>query len=83
MGSGVIKRFFTFYETFTIRESGMLRGRPFGGVIILIKSTLRKITKTIHCCDRYIIVKVGDCIFVNIYLPCSGTRIVSQSVMMS
>ena len=54
-------------------ESGMLRGRPFGGVIILIKSTLRKITKTIHCCDRYIIVKVGDCIFVNIYLPCSGT----------
>ena len=54
-------------------ESGMLRGRPFGGVICLIKKDLRKITRTIHCSDRYSIVKVGDCIFSNVYLPCVGS----------
>ena len=54
-------------------ESGMLRGRPFGGVAILVKSSLRKETSTIHCSDRYVIVKVRNCLFVNVYLPCSGT----------
>ena len=54
-------------------ETGMLRGRPFGGVAILIKNSLRKVTRTIHCSDRYAIVKVNECLFVNIYLPCSGT----------
>jgi len=33
---------------------------------------MRKITRTIHC-DRYSIVKVGDCIFINVYLPCVGS----------
>ena len=47
-------------------ESGMLRGRPFGSVICLINKDLRKITRTIHCSDRYSIVKVGDCIFINV-----------------
>lgn len=54
-------------------EVGMLRGRPFGGVIILIKNSLRKMTKTIHCSDRYAIIKVGNSLFVNVYLPCVGT----------
>lgn len=51
----------------------MLRGRPFGGVITLIKNNLRKLTKTIHCDDRYVIIQIGDCIFVNVYLPCAGS----------
>ena len=50
----------------------MLRGRPFGGVVILVKSSLRKETSTIHCSDRYVIIKVRNSLFVNIYLPCSG-----------
>ena len=53
--------------------AGMLRGRPFGGVIALIKNNLRKLTKTIHCDDRYVIIPIGDCIFVNVYLPCAGS----------
>jgi len=56
----------------TAVESGMLRGRPFGGVICLIKSSLRGATSTIHCSERYVIVKVGDCIIINIYLPRVG-----------
>lgn len=54
-------------------ETGMLRGRPFGGVVTLVKSSLRRETSTIHSSDRYVIVKVRNCLFVNIYLPCSGT----------
>ena len=54
----------------TVVESGMLRCRPFGGVICLIKSSLRGVTSTIHCSELYVIVKVGDCIIINIYLPC-------------
>jgi len=50
-----------------------MRGRQFWGVVILVKSSLRKETSTIHCSDRYVIVKVRNYLFVNIYLPCSGT----------
>ena len=52
-------------------ESGVLRGRPFGGVICLIKKRSAQNTRTIHCSDRHSI--VGDCIFTNIYLPCVGS----------
>ena len=39
-------------------------------MLITIKDSLRKITKTVHCSDRYVIVKVGDCIFVDVCLRC-------------
>jgi len=54
-------------------EAGMLCGRPFGGVICLVKKGLCVITKTIHCTDRYVIIKIGNCILVNVYLPCVGS----------
>ena len=54
-------------------ETGMLRGRPFGGVITLINNALRKKTKTIHCTDRYVVTRVANYLFVNVYLPCIGT----------
>jgi len=53
--------------------SGMLRGRPFGGVITLISNDLRKNTVTIHSDDRFVIVKVGQYLLVNVYFPCSGS----------
>jgi len=52
---------------------GMLRGRPFGGTIVLIKKELRRVTQTVHCDERYVIVKVANYLFVNVYLPCVGT----------
>jgi len=36
-------------------ECGMLLGRPFGGVMTLIKKSLRKNTETVYCSDRYVI----------------------------
>ena len=46
-------------------ETGMLRGRSFGGVMMLIKNDLRKYTETVVCDERYIIVKIGDLLIVN------------------
>jgi len=53
--------------------SGMLRSRPFGGVITLISNDLHKNTVTIHSDDHFVSVKVGQYLFVNVYFPCSGT----------
>ena len=70
---------FTDYFSFGVSamrssvEQGMLRGRPFGGVITLVNNSLRSLTKTLHCDDRYTIVKIGNCLFINLYFPCVGT----------
>jgi len=36
-------------------EKGMLRGRPFGGVTVRINNSLRMVTQTIHCDERYML----------------------------
>ena len=54
-------------------DIGMLYGRPFGGVMTLIKRSLRTVTETIFSSDRFLIIKVGDCLVINVYLPCVGT----------
>ena len=36
-------------------EAGILHGRPYGGVVTLIKKGLRDITTTIHCEERFVI----------------------------
>jgi exonuclease III len=63
--SNLIKfdKFFKHYFTFgcsamaDIVGAGILRGRPFGGVISMIHNDLRKVTETISCSDRVSIVK--------------------------
>ena len=54
-------------------ESGLLRGRPFGGVITLISNDLRNLAETIHCDDRYTVVRIANYLVINVYLPCVGT----------
>ena len=49
-------------------EKGMLRGRPFGDVM-----SLCMVTQTIHCDERYVVIKIANYLFVNVYLPCVGT----------
>jgi len=43
-------------------------GSPLSGIITLVNNSLRKLTKIIHCSDRYVIIEV-----VNVYLPCVGS----------
>ena len=41
--------------------------------MILIKKDLRTVTETVHSEERFAIVKLGNCLFINVYLPCVGT----------
>ena len=54
-------------------ESGILQGRPFGGVMVLVSKRLQNCTELVSAADRYVILTIGDLVFVNIYLPCVGT----------
>ena len=54
-------------------QSGILYGRPFGGVVTLVKKSLRKITETICSSERYTVIKVDNYVIFNVYLPCIGT----------
>jgi hypothetical protein len=69
------KNYFTFGSSAMadIVGAGILRGRPFGGVISMIHNDLRKLTETISCSDRMSIIKVCNQIIINIYMPCVGT----------
>ena len=54
--------------------SGVLRGRPIGGVVTLYKKkSLISYATTIASNDRYVIIRVTDWVLVNIYLPRVGT----------
>jgi len=54
-------------------ESGILTGRTFGGVVTLINNNLRKITETVKYDDRLVIIRTGNLLFVDVYLPCIST----------
>ena len=49
------------------RVEGMLRRRPYGGVMTLIKKSLGNVTIMIHCEDGFVVVKILNCLFINIY----------------
>jgi hypothetical protein len=53
-------------------ESGVLRGRPFGGVMILVNNRFRQCIQVVCAAERFVIVIIGDMLIVNVYLPCSG-----------
>ena len=77
---GKFNEYFPNYFTFGCSammnrvQSGPLYGRPHGGVITLVKKSLRNITETIHCDERYNVMKISNCLFINVYLPCDGSK---------
>ena len=54
-------------------ERGVLRGRPFGGVMTLVSKRLHNFTKIVCATERYVIVTVGNILIINVYFPCVGT----------
>jgi len=54
-------------------SSGVLRGRPFGGVAIFVKNNICHRVKLIRKGERFIILQLGDLVLVNVYLPSSGS----------
>ena len=57
----------------SVLETGMLYGRPYGGVIMLINNRLRARTRVLHSAERYAIILIDNYAMVNVYLPCAGT----------
>lgn len=53
-------------------QSGPLRGRPFGGLMILVHNKLCNLAETLHASERVVIVRIRDILFVNVYLACVG-----------
>ena len=49
---------------------GIRRGRPFGGVGMLIRKALLPSVKIVARRDRFIAAFIGDALFVNVYFPC-------------
>ena len=54
-------------------SSGPLYGRPYGGTMILLKNNLLPMSNCIYASERFVIIKVGDIICINVYFPCVGT----------
>ena len=68
-------------------QSGILYGRPFGGVMTLVKKSFRKITETICSSERYIMIKVANYVintkknlrrFITVKAHCSMTHLKQQ-----
>jgi len=53
-------------------ECGIMYGRPFGGVAVLLNNKLEECTEILCSADRYIILSVGNALIVNLHLPCVG-----------
>ena len=51
-------------------NTGILYGRPFGGVCILINKKYSNVIRSVICNERYVIIMIGTFAFVNVYLPC-------------
>ena len=41
--------------------------------MILVKNELMAVCECINVSERYVVVKVGNLLCINVYLPCSGT----------
>jgi len=53
-------------------SKGVLKGRPFGGVGILVNNKLATDARLKFARERYVIVQLHDLFFINVYLPCAS-----------
>ena len=57
-----------------ICSTNILRGRPFGGMAVVIGDNFRRCMRTVMCTSRIIAVLVSDILVVNVYLPCQSVK---------
>ena len=54
-------------------SKGVLKGRPYGGLMILVNKKYTRCTQILCAAERYAVVLVGDLLIINVYFPCVGT----------
>ena len=59
--------------------SSILKGRPWGGVIILINNKLSRKVNTHMCTDRCVIVFIDEIMLINVYVP-SASQVNNQKI---
>ena len=52
-----------------VLANDMLRGRPFGGVSILVRDMYNQHITVHKCSERFVVLSIGSVLFVNVYLP--------------
>ena len=55
-------------------DKGAVLGRPYGGVAVLVRAELAAKCRLICKAERFIILKFGDTLLVNVYMPCKSVR---------
>jgi len=65
---------FTCSSMDEICMSGILKGRPFGGLAILVKQEHSKSCKLVFKSARVIAITYNETLLINIYFPCSTTK---------
>lgn len=50
-------------------SAGILRGRPFGGLGVLIRNDIASNAKCLAAAERFIVVRIGKLILINVYAP--------------
>ena len=66
---------FVCYSSSAMRDAvdaGIVVGRPFGGVAILVRSSIAVNCRLICEADRYIAVRLFDSVVVDVYMPCKS-----------
>src|SRR5690349_2343296 len=70
--------FYSYSSMSNILNNGILRGRPFQGLAVLVDKNLCSLFNTITvvaCEDRYIILTLDNLLLINVYLPSCKTAL--------
>ena len=54
-------------------QAGPLIGRPYGGVVTLIRNELLSECECLYTAERLVVVRISNILLCNVYLPCTGT----------
>ena len=52
-------------------SNSILRGRPFGGVAILVHNDYLKYVSCLHASERFVVMNFHKTVLINLYLPCN------------
>ena len=62
----------------TTCSSDLLRGRPFGGLAIIVKRDYVNVCECVFDSDRLVAILLNDVLIVNVYFPCSSKADVKE-----
>ena len=60
----------------------VLQGRPFGGVLSLVKKSLSMQIKHILSKERLVILDINNTLFINVYLPCNDNSLNYREILL-